>query len=381
MKRTLLNQLSLFCILSSGAFTIPSTAVAVGLLDSFERLRVVNISAGPLQEADISLGRMRFVGTKTGQFSLSTAFTGATNNGISRKSFSGSMGPDYRFSVRINSRLRVKFEFRQDPEGNSNRLNLYATALREDGTTIGEFILDSPFVRLDQVGTYTLASSVSADRNAGSGWAVFNVSQKGYVTIAGRTSYSVPFSAGGYLQYGGTFNFFSGSQYKLIEPKFFTVVGEIVSGQLNLSPTASNDGQGFIDTSYGKITDSTRGQKIDVVVSRYTAPSKGSPWITGTGLGGTVNVVASGGWLNRLIESTTVLGNLDRAEAVAPLVSLQFQRETTTDNASGTLRGKYILPGRAEPRRFRGVVFQKTNEAVGFFEEFRAPRLTITPKP
>ncbi len=373
MKNLLINRIAFICISSAGVVALPSPSMALGPDDYFERTKVVNIPPGLLQEAKVSLGRIRFSGTKSGMYSVSTVFTGTESNEISRSSFTGSMGPNYKFTVRINRQLRLKFSF-QGSDAPALPVILNVDALREDGTAIASFpIYDRPQYPHGQEGRYTLAASDSTK-----GWAVFKVSENGYVTISGRISTGFPFSAGAYLT-GDTFNFFSGGKYKFSNYKNPTFDGQIASGVVKLSPTPRADGGGFIDASY-RFSDGTKGFKFDTVVSRYTPPPKNTPWFTGLGVDGRIRVVASGGRAAP-VETFAILGNLDRTQAAPPLNSLVFQRATVKDFASGTIRGKYTLPLQSKPDSFSGVIFQKTNQAVGYFTGLglSEPSLTISP--
>jgi hypothetical protein len=241
------------------------------------------------------------------------------------------------------------------------------------GNTIASLFLKRPVVYDGFDGKYTLAGN----GNNYAGWAVFQIAKNARVTIAGRLSNGMPFSAGAHVTDGADFNFFF-DRSNTVDESRESPNGKVISGRvsLNVLPEAIGTGGGFIDYGATTLLPDLAYEKFPTTMSRYTPPVTRAPWFPAISL----KIVVGRPDRTPILESTASLVG-DRATVLAPLESLVFQRAANgSTSPEGTFRGRLTLPGESSSRRFSGVMFQSSGKAVGFVEGYRRPGITITPE-
>ena len=236
-------------------------------------------------------------------------------------------------------------------------------------------------------GVYTLAfqpvASTDEEAPEGTSWAALTVKPSGRVLVRGRLATGVPFSTSSLLRTGGEFWFdadheFIHSYQRAPEPPFVAVdLKENFSGLLTLKEDAAeSDIEGAFRWSYEKTRQSHQNESrfysdLTVEGSRYTPPAPGelifdfSPEIPPNSDAPVEATLAGGGLPEPQAAgfSLTLRDGVNQAlNLTAPLTAMKF------NTGDGTFRGKVLITGDTKPRSVSGVVLQKQNIGVGFFE-------------
>lgn len=341
-----------------------AAATATVTVRSWDAVKGTHILPMDLTSEGLGIGRVVLTVTGPGTYSASAVFGGRF--GTFRTARSGTLDATGQLTIQIATSpgaIGLTFFIGEGATG-----GIRATTPFPPDAATQEFRTFRQVPAGAFAGRYTL---VASDQSSDGSWAVFHVRRDGAVTITGRVMPGFPFSSAGYLDTGCRFQYFSGNLALSIAS------GEVLSGQVALNSKAESDGEGVLNIG-SDFTD-IGYRAIDTIASRYRAPLAKVPWFTYSG-DGSVKVLFN---LLTPLESVAQLGNMDRAVVAAPLGSLFFQRAESTQYSSGTFRGKVTLPGEAAARRFNGVMFQKTNRAVGFVngdaDNWAVP-MSITPQ-
>jgi hypothetical protein len=326
-----------------------AAATATVTVRSWDAVKGTHILPIDLPSEGLGFGRVALTVTGPGTYSASGVFGGRF--GTFRTARSGTLDATGQLTIQIATSpgaMALTFFIGEGATG-----GIRATAPFGLEQVTQEFRTFRQVPAGAFAGRYTL---VTSDPSSDGSWSVFHVRSNGAVTISGRLMPGFPFSSAGYVDTAGRFQYFSGNDALSITS------GKVLSGQVALNSTAESDGQGVLNIG-SDFTD-IGFRAVETIASRYRAPLAKIPWFTYSG-DGTVKVLFNRN-LQTPLESVAQLGSLDRAVLTAPFGNLLFQRSESAEYSSGTFRGKVTLPGEAAARRFSGVVFQKTNRAVGF---------------
>jgi hypothetical protein len=244
-------------------------------------------------------------------------------------------------------------------------------------------------------GVYTLAfqaaASTGEEAPEGTGWAALTVKPSGRVLVRGRLATGAPFSTTSLLRAGGEFWFdadheFVHSYQRAPEPVFVAVdLKENLSGLLTVKEDApESDIEGALRWSYEKRHESHQREvffysDLRVKGSRYTPPAPGElifdfPPEIPPNSDAPIEATLAGGGLPELQTagfSLVLRVGVNRAvNLTPPLTAMQFNVAdvAATGVIGGTFRGEMLVTGDTKRRSVSGVVLQKQNIGVGFFE-------------
>lgn len=301
----------------------------------------------------------------------SGSFTAVIRIGGKVFRLAGALDEEGKFSAQIPGAAGLELDLSLDLASSSGTLS---GSLRRDDFPATEFHafpgLAGPG-RCAAAGSYTAAISPQAAAGPeGAGWVTVKVGHHGFARLSGRLGDRTMVSIGAMLNTQSRLPLFvrlyDGRGWIAGEIGFPDVPDESdVAGSLDwFKPRMPN--ARFYPTGFTT--------QVSLAGSRYLVSKPPlSAWKLPQ-LAGNVRWTAEGGGLSNPLADWITLDRLGAATVLSPAIHGLSVR---MDNASGLIAGSFVHPDLGRPVRFRGVILQKQNRAVGAFSGDRRTGLIV----